>query len=57
MLSKKAVESVTASFPFLDEMELHSELSIIYSRREFRHGVEQFLTFSEIESETFLNFS
>ena len=37
MLPKKAVESFTASFPFLDEMKLHSELSVIYSRPEFRH--------------------
>ena len=28
----KAVESVTASFPFPDEMKLYSELSVIYSR-------------------------
>ena len=34
----KAVESATASFPFLDEMKLHSELSVIYSRPKFRHG-------------------
>ena len=32
----KAVECATASFPFLDEMKLHSELSVIYSRPEFR---------------------
>ena len=33
-----AVEGVTAPFPFLDEMNLHSELSVTYSRPEFRHG-------------------
>ena len=32
-----ALESAAASFPFLDEMKLHSELSVIYSRPEFRH--------------------
>ena len=32
----KAVESAAASFP-LDEMKLHTELSVIYSRPEFRH--------------------
>ena len=31
------LESAAASFPFLDEMKLHSELSVIYSRPEFRH--------------------
>ena len=35
--SKKAVENVTESFPFLDEMKLHSELSVIYSRLEVRN--------------------
>ena len=35
-LPTKAVESAAASFPFLDEMKLHSELSVIYSRLEFR---------------------
>ena len=32
----KAVESATISSPFLDETTLHSELSVIYSRPEFR---------------------
>ena len=32
----KAVESAAISFPFLDETKLHSELSVIYSRPEFR---------------------
>ena len=32
-----ALESAAASFPFIDEMKLHSELSVIYSRPEFRH--------------------
>ena len=32
----KAVESAAASFPFREEMKLHSELSVIYSRPEFR---------------------
>jgi len=39
MLSKKAVDSITSSFPFLDEMKLHSEVSVIYSRPESRHGL------------------
>ena len=34
--STKAVESTAASFPFLAEMKLHSELSVIYSRPESR---------------------
>ena len=37
MLPKKVVQSVI-SFPLLDEMKLQSELSLIYSRPEFRHG-------------------
>ena len=37
MLPNKAVESFSVSFPFLDEMKLHSELSGTYSRPEFRH--------------------
>ena len=32
----KAVESAAASFSFLDEVKLHSELSVIYSRPGFR---------------------
>ena len=34
----KAVETAAALFPFLDEMKLHSELCVIYSRPVFRHG-------------------
>ena len=33
----KAVENAVASFPILDEMKLHSKLSVIYSRPGFRH--------------------
>ena len=32
----KAVESAAISFPFLDETKLHSELSALYSRPDFR---------------------
>ena len=32
----KAMESAAASFPFLDEMKLHSELSVTYKRPESR---------------------
>ena len=35
-LPTKTVESAVSSFPILDEMKLHSELSVIYSRPEFR---------------------
>ena len=32
----KVVEVAAKSFPILDESKLHSELSVIYSRPEFR---------------------
>ena len=34
----KALETAAVSFPFRDEMKLHSELSVTYSRPEFKHG-------------------
>ena len=37
----KAVESAAASFPFLDEMTLHSELSVIYSNALAMLSIEE----------------